>query len=183
MDVRFSKSVLNVILGCSLAVLPLLNIIADEIPRGHYTLTGAQVFPIERSVKDGVVNDHVSDILTHWIRFDVHAKFVIVDGTETMPFQITNPTDRSKCRLTVDKPIYYYGEKVPAGTNLMKYQRFDGTRYNVSMPPLNPLVINSIRISDGFTFAPGTYRLCFSWGTEDHTTFSDSVAVHIDLEH
>lgn len=181
MDVKFSKSVSNVLLGLALLVLPLLNISADEMPRGHYTLTGVEVLPIERSVVGDKVSDHVSDRLTHWIRFDVSPKFEMLDGTETKPFMITNPTERSKCSLTVDKPIRYYGEVVLAGTNLMDFQRFDGSRYNISMPPLNPLGIQSIRIGDGFTFAPDIYRLRFNWGTEDETTFSDSVAVRIDL--
>lgn len=182
MDAKFSKSVTKILLGFSLVVLPLLNINADEMPRGHFTLTGVEVRPIERSVVDGKVNDHVSHTLTHGIRFDVRPIFVMLDGTETKPFLITNPTGIWKCSLTLDKPIHYYGKEVPAGTNLMDFQRFDGSRYNVSMPPLNPLVINSIRISDGFTFVPDTYTLRFDWRTEEHTTFSDSVTVRIDLK-
>lgn len=182
MGIKLPKSASKVILGFVISVLPLLNISASEMARGHYTLTGVEVQPIERSVGNGKVNDQVSDTLTHWIRFDVCPKFEMLEGTETKPFRATNSTVSSKCSLTVDQPILYNGEEVPAGTNLLKFQHFEGSRYNVSMPPLNPLVISSIRIGDDFTFTPGTYRLRFEWVTEEETTFSDSVAVRIDRD-
>ena len=151
------------------------------LPPGHFTLTGVDVVPIDRSVADGKVNDHRSNTLTHWIRFDVRTKFEVLDGTKTKPFKITNPTERSKCSLIVDKPVQFKGKEVPAGTNLLKHQQFDGSFLNVSMSPLSPLVVNQIQIRDDFTFPPDTYTLRFQWETSEGEKFTDTVTVRIDI--
>ena len=159
-----------------------MNTYADEpMPRGNFALTGVDVVPIDRSVVNGKAIDRESEILTYSIRFDVHSKFTLLDGTKTKPFKITNPTDVSNCSLTVNKPIRFNGKVVPAGENLMKFQRFDGSHFNISMPSLNPFAINSVRISDDFDFAPDTYTLRFQWKTGDGITISDNVTVRIDI--
>jgi len=154
----------------------------DQLPRGHFTLTGVEVVPIDRSVVDEKVNDHKSNTLTHWIRFDVHAKFTVLDDTKAKPFKITNPTEMSKCSLTVNKPIRFKGKEVPAGANLLKHQQFDGSFLNVSMTALSPQAVHSIRIREDFTFPPDTYTLRFQWETSDGEKFTDTVTVRISVE-
>lgn len=160
-----------------------LSLEADEaLPTGLYTLTEIKVVPMNRSVVDGKVNDHKSNALTHWVRFDVHPKFKVLDGTKAKPFKIINPPEAAKCSVTVDKPIRFKGKEVPAGTNLLKHQRFDGSFFNISMALPNPFAISSIRIRDDFTFPPDTYTLRFQWETSDGVKFTDTVTVRIALE-
>ena len=165
----------------SLAAISMTTYADEPMPRGHYTCNGVEVVPIDRTFVNGKTTDHKSDTLTHWIRFDIHAKFSLQDGTKAKPFQISNPTVLSKCSLTVDKPVRFKGKEVPAGTNLMKYKKFDGSLLNISMPTLSPFVINSIHIRDDFEFPPDTYTLEFQWETKDGKTISDTVKVRIDI--
>ena len=99
-----------------------------------------------------------------------------------MPFKVLNPAVGSKSRLTLDKPIKFKGEDVPAGTNLLKYKKFDGSFFNVSMPDLFPLAIHSARIHSGFELPPDDYAVKFEWTTKAGETFSDTVNVHIDVD-
>src|SRR5689334_5200734 len=94
----------------------------DKLPDGHYKLTGAKVVPVERTEK----GDEKSDRLTKAIRFDIEPQYEIVKGTESQPFKIVNPTVSAKSSLTLDKPVKFKGEEVAAGTNLLKYKKFDG---------------------------------------------------------
>ena len=92
---------------------------ADEpLPGGHYRLLAVKVVPIERTQKAGVTNDHESDRLTHWVRFDIHPKFEWLKGTKHLPFKLLNPAITAKSELTLDKPIRFKGMELPAGFNL-----------------------------------------------------------------
>jgi len=138
-------------------------------PQGHYTII------------DGEVNKLKSDSLTHWIRFDVQAQASLKKGSEEKPFKVINPIDLSKCSLSIDKPIKVSGKKVAAGVNLMKYRKFDGHSFNISMPSLHPHIINSIYLTEDFEFSPDTYTFKFQWQSADKKTLSDSLEVKIDL--
>ncbi|MGD7654299.1 MAG: hypothetical protein ACQCXQ_13855 [Verrucomicrobiales bacterium] len=182
MKARFSTISRMLALAAAVITLTPATTTADQMPTGHYTLTGVEVVPIERSIVDGKVNDHKSDTLTHWIRFDVRTRFTRPEGTKTKPFKITNPLDPTKTSLTVDKEIRFKNKLVPAGTNLLKFQQFNGRTMNISMSPLSPLAIQSVRIRDDFFFAPDTYTLTFQWVTKDGKTISDTVKVRIDIQ-
>lgn len=164
-------------------VIALHCVHADEpLPRGHFKLTGVKVVPVERTKVDGKINDHESDKLTYWIRFDVHPKFELVKGTETLPWMIVNPTVGAKSRLSFDKPVKFKGKEVPAGANLLEYKKFDGSFFNVHMPDPFPLAIHSARIMRDFEIPADTYVVQFEWTTKDGDAISDSVKVHIDVD-
>ena len=60
---------------------------ADEpLPGGHFNLTGVEVVPIDRTIRNGKTIDTRSDKLTHWIRFDVMPKYSVVKGSESKNF-------------------------------------------------------------------------------------------------
>jgi len=156
---------------------------ADELPRGHFTLTDVEVVPIERSrTPDGKTNDHKSDVLTHWIRFDVKTTFKPVVGTEKKPMMVTNEIDAKKSSVTVDKAVKHNGKEVKAGTNLMTLKKFNGRMFNISMPRLHPFAMGSVTIREGFEFPPDDYKLTFAWQTKSGQTFSEEVKVRIDLK-
>jgi len=136
---------------------------------------------INRVKKDGKTIDEVSDKLTYWIRFDIRTQSKRVVGTEKKPYKVINPTNREKSRLALDKAIKLNGKEVPAGTNLLDYQTFDGKRYNVSMPDLSPLSVRSVRINHDFEIPADNYTVTFEWTTVDGQVFSDQVEVYIDV--
>lgn len=153
----------------------------QPLPKGNYAITGVKVAAIDRTRVDGKTFDNESTKLTHWIRFDVRTKSERLSGTEKLPFEILNPIDDSKTSLTLDKPIKFQGKNVPAGANLLKYKKFDGARYNVSMPTLSPLAIRSVRIQSDFLIPADTYAVTFKWVTAKGKVFSGKVKVHIDV--
>ena len=155
---------------------------ADEpLPGGHYRLLAVKVVPIERTQKAGVANDHESDRLTHWVRFDIHPKFELSKGTKDLPFKLLNPAITAKSELTFDKPIRFKGMELPAGFNLLKHQKFDGSFFNVSMPDPTVFAIHSVRIHSDFVIPADTYTVSFKWKTKEGTVFSDRVKVRIDV--
>ena len=173
---------LPLVLTATLLTSPISPALADEAPpSGLYTLTGVSVNAIERTITDGKASGRQSDTLTHWIRFDLTTESSRKEGSEQKLFQVTNPIDMSKCSLTVDKPIKLGEEEIPAKTNLMKYRKFDGRTFNIRMPSLHPLVVNSIYLTDDFHFTPDTYTFTFEWHTADEKKLSDTVEVKIDL--
>lgn len=161
---------------------PMIGLGDEALPRGHYRLTGVKVVPIERSKVDGKTSDAESDKLTHWIRFDIHGNFDRVPGTEKLPFTILNRPDATKSRLTLDKPIKFQGKMVPAGTNLLKFKKFNGRQFNVMMPDPFPFAIHSVRIQSGFQIPADTYTVTFEWLTATGELVSDVVTVHIDVK-
>ena len=154
----------------------------DRLPRGHYVFTGVDVVAIDRKESDGKTSDHPSDKLTHWIRFDIRPKFEVVEGSERLPFKLVNATVGAKSRMTLDKPIKFKGEDLPAGENLLKYKKFNGSTFNVYMPELSPLVVNSARIQRDFEIPKDTYVVTFAWTTTRGEVLSDTVKVHIDVK-
>jgi len=152
----------------------------EPLPGGQFMLTDVKVQPIERTrLPNGKINDHVSDILTHWIRFDVHPKF---ERKEAAGFQIADPVVSAKQSVTLDKAIRHKGKPVAAGTNLMSLKKFNGRTFNISMPNLNPFAIGSIRLSDDFEFPPDTYTFTFGWETKSGRKIAKEVKVKVDLE-
>ena len=166
----------------ALALLILLVPIAlqadEKRPPGHYKLTGVKVVPIERTEK----GDEKSDKLTHSIRFDVQTQYEIVKETESQPFNIVNPTVGAKTSLTLDKPVKFKGEEVAAGTNLLKYKKFDGSFFNVHVPELFPLAIGNAVIKQDFEIPADTYAAKFTWTTDGGETFSQTVKVYIAVD-
>jgi len=156
---------------------------ADEpLPGGHFTLTGVEVVPIDRTIRNGKTIDARSDKLTHWIRFDVTPKYSVAKGSETKNFQILNPTLSAKSSMTLDKPIRFQGKRVPAGTNLLSFKKFDGSELNVHMPDLFPLAIHSATIVRDFEIPADTYKVTFRWQTKSGQVISDTVKVWIDVK-
>jgi len=156
---------------------------ADErLPGGHYILKSVDVKAIERTKKGGKTNDHESEKLTHWIRFDIHPKFELLKGTAELEFKMVNRADDTRSRLTFDKPIKFEGETVPAGTNLLDYKKFDGSFFNVHMPAPFPFAIHSATIKSGFEIPADKYAVKFEWTTKEGTVFSDTVDVFIDVK-
>ena len=153
----------------------------EPLPCGHFRLQGVKVVPIDRTKKDGITRDQKSKRLTHWVRFDIHPKFEVLKGTETLPFKLMNPSVGAKSELTLDKPVRFKDMDVPAGVNLLKYRKFDGSFFNVSMPDLFVFAIHSVRIHSDFEIPADTYTVSFKWKTKDGTVFSDSVKVLIDV--
>lgn len=162
-------------------LLPLVQ--ADEpLPGGHFTFSDVQVVPINRTTKNGKTVDAKSDKLTHWIRFDVLPKYTVAKGSESKPFKMLNPTITAKSSLTLDKPVTFKGKLVPPGTNLLKFKKFDGSRFNVHMPDLFPLAVHSVTITRDFEIPAGTYLVTFKWTTASGQILSDKVKVFIDVD-
>ena len=90
----------------------------EPLPGGHYTFSGVEVVPIDRTTKNGKTNDAKSDKPTHWIRFDVLPKYTVAKGTEAKSFKILNPTVTAKSSLTLDKPVTFKGKPFPVGHSL-----------------------------------------------------------------
>jgi hypothetical protein len=156
---------------------------ADEpLPGGHYTFQAVTVVPINRTTKNGKTVDAKSDKLTHWIRFDVLPKYAVAKGSGAKPFKILNPSITTKSSLTLNKPITFKGKQVPAGTNLLKFRKFDGSRFNIHMPDLFPLAVHSVTITRDFEIPAGSYDVTFKWTTASGQVFSDKVRVFIDVE-
>ncbi len=177
--IRPNCSVFIIMMG--LALLSIAQ--ADEpLPGGHFLFHDVQVVAINRTTKNGITNDAKSDKLTHWIRFDVLPKYRVVKGTESQPFKILNPTVAAKSSLTLDKPIKFLGKPVPAGTNLLKFKKFDGSLLNIHMPDLFPLAIHSATISRDFEIPADTYHVTFKWTTSSGEVFTDKVKVFIDVD-
>lgn len=153
----------------------------DQLPKGHFTLTGVEVWAIDRVEADGKIHFRRSDTLNHWIRFDVRAAYTVAEDSKKESFKIVNRTVREKCKLTVDKAITFKGEKVPAGENLLKFNEAGKAR-RIAMPSLNPLATGSIYIRDEFGFPSDVYTFTFEWETKTGTTITDQVTVVIDLE-
>jgi hypothetical protein len=116
------------------------------------------------------------------IRFSAFPKFEKVKGTESLPYQILNPTIPSKARLTLDKPIYFKGSVVSAGTNLLTLQQFDGGEDNVRMDDLNPHTYAFIKIKKDFVFPPSEYQIKFEWFTKRGEVFAETLKVYIDTD-
>ena len=163
--------------GLLIAFCPAATNGDEPLPKGHYKLLGAKIISIDRTEK----GDVKSDRLTHQIRFDIEPRYEIVKGTEAQPFKILNPTVGTKSSLTLDKPITFKGEIVPAGTNLLKHKKFDGAFFNVHLPDLFPSAINSAIIRRDFVFPADTYTVKFAWTTEAGAVLSETVKVHIDI--
>lgn len=174
---RFSLLIIFVFLLC----LPCISRADEPMPKGHYELTGVEVVAINRVKRDGKTIDEPSDKLTYWIRFDIKTKSQKVVDSEDKPYKVLNPTVREKTKLTLDKPIKINGKDIPAGTNLLKYQVFDGKRLNVSMSQLSPLTTGSVRILYDFAIPADTYTVTFEWETEFGQKFTNQVKVHIDV--
>ena len=153
----------------------------DQLPKGHFTLTGVEVWAIDRVEVDGKTHFRRSDTLKHWIRFDVRAAYTVAEDSKKESFKIVNRTISDKCKLTVDKAITFNGEKVTAGKNLLKFNE-PGKARRIAMPSLNPLAIGSIYIRDEFNFPSDVYTFTFEWETKTGTTITDQVTVVIDLE-
>ena len=166
-----------VFFGCSL----LSAVGSEPQAKGHYGLTGVEVYAVDRSQVDGIVHDAKSDSLTHWVRFDFRAETVVAKETADKNFRIVSPTDSTKSSLTFNKAIEFQGHVVPAGTNLLTLKR-DGKFPAVRLPSLHPLAVQSLHLSDGFVFAPDTYTLNFQWELKDGQMISDTVKVKIDLK-
>ena len=148
----------------------------QRVPKGQYRLTGVQVSPINRTrTADGKVKDAKSDTLTHSLRFDTRAAAELIDGTKDMRFEMLNPT--VEMSMTVDKPIKFKGEVVPAGTNLLAYKEFNGRKFSIRMRPLNPLAAGSIRLTNDFVFPPDSYKIKFAWTTSEGEVISQEVPV------
>ena len=160
------------------ALLPAASFGDESLPKGHYTLTGVKVTPIDKTER----GDVKSDRLTHGIRFDIQTTYVLVKGTEAEPFEILNPTVESKSSLTLDKPVTFKGENVPAGTNLLKYKKFDGSFLNVLMPDLFPFAIHTASIMKDFELPADTYNVKLEWTTTQGQVFSETVKVYIDVK-
>ena len=154
----------------------------DPLPGGHYTFQSVTVVPINRITKEGKTLDAKSEKLTHGIRFDVLPKYTVAKGSKPEPFKILNPTVTDKSSLTLDKPIHFKGKRVPAGTNLLKFQKFDGSRFNIHMPDLFPLAVHSVTIVRDFEIPTGTYHVTFKWTTTSGQVLSDKVKVLIDVK-
>lgn len=90
-----------------------------------------------------------------------------------------NPSIREKTRFSLDRPVSFKGKTVPANTNLLKFQKFDGAFYNVSVSELAPSAIGGIYIMNDFGFQPGRYTGTVSWQTTRNETFSDSFSFDI----
>jgi hypothetical protein len=160
------------------ALLPAASYGDESLPKGHYTLTGAKVTPIDKTER----GDVKSERLTHGIRFDIQTTYVLVKGTEAEPFEILNPTVESKSSLTLDKPVTFKGENVPAGTNLLNYKKFDGSFMNVHMPDLFPFAIHSATIMKDFKLPADHYVVTFKWTTKQGGIISDTAKVYIDVD-
>ena len=63
----------------------------------------------------------------------------------------------------------------------MKYRKFDGNSFNISMPSLHPHIVNSIYLTEDFEFLPDTYTFKFQWQSADKKKITDSLEVKIDL--
>ena len=156
---------------------------ADEpLPSGHFTFNSVEVVPINRVTKNGKTVDAKSDRLTHWIRFDVLPKYTVAKGSESKPFKLLDPTITAKSSLTLDKPVTFQGKRVPAGTNLLKFRKFDGSRFNILMPDLFPLAVHSVTITSDFEIPADTYHVTFQWTTASGQVLSDKVKVFIDVD-
>lgn len=172
----------HVICG-TVAIMLLPSVQADErLPGGHFTFNSVEVVPIDRTTNNGKTVDAKSDKLTHWIRFDVLPKYTVAKGSESKPFKMLDPTITAKSSLTLDKPVTFKGKRVPAGTNLLKFKKFDGSRFNVHMPDLFPLAVHSVTITRDFEIPAGTYHVTFKWTTASGQVISDKVKVFIDVD-
>ena len=162
-----------------LAALPQTAARGDEgLPKGFYTLTGVKVTPLEQIKGD----KRKSARLTQRIQFSVQASYGVVKGTEAMPFKVLNPTVGSKSSLTLDKAIKFKGEEVPAGTNLLKYKKFDGAFFNVHVPDLTPFAVGGATIMKDFELRADTYHVKFEWTTDQGEVISETVKVFIDVD-
>ena len=152
----------------------------QPLPLFTFTLTGVKVTAVDRKkTDDGKVSDEVSDTLKHWIRFDVKPSF---DKKASQSFSIEDPVDKFETKMTFDKPIKFEGEEVPAGTNLLKFKKFNGKSYNISAPGLIPGGTRSVRIKRGFEIPADDYEVNFEWTTESGKKFSSKVKVNIDVK-
>ena len=183
--IKSALLVVSVVLGYGIAA-PIYAIQTpmagdQQVPQGHFRLTGVQVDPINRTkTADGKTNDSKSDTLTHSLRFSVRAVADLVDGTKDLPYKVLNPTDAMS--VTVDKPIQFRGKKVPIGTNLLDYKEFDGKKFTINMRPLNATSYGSLRLSNDFVFPPDTYKIKFAWTTSERDVISKDVLVTINIK-
>ena len=154
---------------------------ADQVPRGHFRLTGVQVDPINRTrTADGKTNDAKSDTLTHSLRFDTRTISESVDGTNDLPYMVLNPT--VKMSMTVDKVIKFRGKDVPIGTNLLDYKEFNGRKFTINMRALNATSYGSVRLSNDFVFPPDNYKIKFEWTTDQGEVLASDVSVSINID-
>ena len=153
----------------------------QQVPRGHFRLTGVEVNPINRTrTADGKVRDDISDTLTHSLRFDFRAVAELIDGTSDSSYELVNPT--TEMSMTVDKPITFKGKTVPIGTNLLDYKETVRGRSTIRMRPLNALASGSIRLTNAFVFPSDSYQIKFKWTTADGEVFSKDVDVVINIK-
>ena len=155
---------------------------ADEpLPTGEYRLTGIKIDAINRTkTAEGGVVDAKSDKLTHWIRFDLSPTFEVVKGSEKKRFKIEDPV--TEMTLKLDKPIKLNEKAIAAGTDLFQYKKFDGKRFNMTVPKVHPLGRSSARIKRDFDFPNDVYNVTFECKTKSGKTFSDTIQVTIDVK-
>lgn len=157
--------------------------------KSHYTLIGATVSPFDQSKKDGKTNNFRSDTLRNIVRFDITPQFEKLENSDAKPFLITNKIDKSKSRLTVNKPIWYNDTKFKAGVNLLEFESPSNIiSGKVTMMPcvdigsLTPLIGRTITFERAFKFPPDTYTFTFHWETFHGETFVSIVQVPIDIK-
>lgn len=164
----------------------------EPLRRGHFTLTGVDIYGINRVKKEnGKVAYVKSEDLNVTVRFDFKTLFTIGEDSKQKPFKILNQIVKDKSSITLDKAIMYMGKEVPAGENLRKY---NAPEFNpptkkkpvpfpvARMPKLNPLGTGSIHISDKFSFPNDVYTFTFHWETEDGTVFEKELTVTVNIE-
>lgn len=169
-------------MACLMIAVVSVSVHADEPgPKGEYSLKSVKVVAVNRTkTPEGKTVDKISNKLTHSIRFDVFPKFEKVKGSEKKAFKVLDPV--TEMSLKLDKAIAINGKAIPAGTNLLKYKKFDGKSFNVSMNKLHPLSIGSVRIKRDFEIPNDVYNVTFGWKTKSGKTLSQEVQVTIDVE-
>jgi hypothetical protein len=182
----------NIFFSCSKKNNSSVNSTDLECPEpGKFLISGVEVHAVERKISGSVANDFYSDTLTYWIRFDIITKYKEIMGklseifylnSQCNPGEILNLTVREKTRFYFDKSIFFKGEVIPAFTNLLQYQEFDGSTYNVSVSELSPFAIKSATIKRDFVIPPDNYQVFFEWTSTRDEVFSDTVKVYINVK-
>ena len=182
----FKKNIISMSLLFALSIIASLETYArSELPKGHYILTGVKVTPLRKIVLGAHTTNYIeTNRLIQLVLFESQADYVISEGTGKMPYKLLNPTVDSKMSLTMDKDIKFKDQNVPAGTNLLKFQKVDGSYpINITMSRLDaPLGKTAIKINKDFIVPADTYNVTFKWVTSRGDILSDTVKVFIDAD-
>lgn len=156
--------------------------------KGHYTLKGATVSPLDQNKIDGKVNNFKSKTLKALVRFDITAIAEKIEGSDAKKFLITNEIDKSKSSLTLDKPIWHNKIELKPGTNLLGLEtpitQLSGKVVmipSIDIGTLRPQISKMITFDNSFKFPTGTYTFTFHWETLKGEKLSTLVEVLIDL--